>query len=148
MSAIRAELLSGRVLRLARRSPDDLYIEDRRSPQMEDFRLGSNELKEAAAKKCGQLSVYDEQVTTARQARALMTKPSGYPWGFHLAVEAILNVGFDLHVFRDPNPNGDMRDGMEGHCVIENVWSEDEDRMQDIRAELMRIAQPIDEAIA
>lgn len=40
-----------------------------------------------------------------------------------------------------------MRDGMEGHCVIENVWSEGEDRMQDIRAELMRIAQPIEEAI-
>jgi hypothetical protein len=148
MSALRPELRSGRVLRLARRSPDDLYIEDRLSPQMEDFRLASNELKEAAAIKCGQLSVYDRQITTAEQARALMSKPSKYPWGFHLSVEAILNdVGFDLHVFRDPNPNGDMREGAQGHCVIENVWSEDEDRMQDIRAELMRIAQPVEEAI-
>jgi hypothetical protein len=114
---------------------------------MEDFKLGSSDLKEAAATRCGQLSVYDRQITTAEQARALMGKPAKYPWGFNLAVEAILGIGYDLHVFRDPNPGGERRDGAEGHCIIENVWSESEDTMQDIRAELMRIAQPIEEAI-
>ncbi len=147
MSGTRPELTAGLVLRLARRRADELFIENMRSPQAQDFTLGSRELKEAALKRCGQLSVYDREITSAAQARALMTKPGGYPWGFHLSVEAILNIAFDLHVFRDPNPDGDMREGAEGHCVIENVWSPDEDRMQDIRAELMRIAQPIDEAI-
>ena len=147
MSGTRPELTAGLVLRLARRRAEELFIENMRSPQAQDFTLGSRELKEAALRRCGQLSVYDRAITTAAQARALMAKPGGYPWGFHLSVEAILNVGFDLHVFRDPNPEGDMREGAEGHCVIENVWSPDEDRMQDIRAEVMRIAQPIDEAI-
>lgn len=148
MSADRPELIAGSVLRLGRRTEDELFIADKRSPQAQDFTLASKEAAEAALRKVGQLSVYDSEQTTPAQARALMEKPEKYRLVFTLDVARIRETEFDLHVWRDPNPNGDRRAGAEGHCVIENVWSADPDRVRAIRADLMRFAGPVGEPIA
>ncbi len=147
MAADRPELIAGNVLRLGRRAVDEIFIADKRSPQAQDFKLASKEEAEAVQRKLGQLSVYDSDLTNPARARALMEKPEKYRLVFTLDVARIRETEFDLHVWRDPNPDGDRRLGADAHCVIENVWSADPIRVKDIRADLMRIAGPAGEPI-
>lgn len=148
MSAHRPEMTAGVVLRLARRPLEYQFVGDPMSAQAEDFKLATNDLEVAQGKKCGSLSVYDADITTPAKARALMTKPGKYRAVFRIDVAAIVGNGeFDLHVYRDPNPDGDMRPGAEGHCLLGNVWSAEPERMQTIRALLIKIAGVADDIV-
>ncbi len=94
-------------------------------PMPDDFMPKSRDKAEAKAKGIDpMISVFDEELTTLEQAKAILGQPSA---GFGLAVECLRELkppGDDrpLKVVRDPleGPSAGMP-GADGHCGIQGL---------------------------
>ena len=142
MAADRSEVFEGVVLRLGRRSEEELFYASGRVPIPDDFNLGSDEKAEASRTNFAQLTVWDERLTTPEQATEFLSPNYRLPLWLSVAdIRDILEsqaTQQSLRVFRDPEKR--PLPGAEGHCNIENVWPSKAD-FRRIRADLVAIAK-------
>jgi hypothetical protein len=114
---------------------------DGQAPDSGDFLLNSTERERAEnGDHVGALSVWDRVRTKPEEAYAFFLEPHGTRLILDIDVEEIrkiprkLRLPFDLHVFRDPLTCEQA--GADGHCAVENVWSEDDQIRKKIRRAL------------
>ncbi len=142
MGADRPEVFDGVVLRIGRRSEEQLFYAAGRVPIPDDFNLGSDEKAEAERRNYAELSVWDERLTTPIQAREFLSPNHRLPLWLSVAqIREILESPVTkqtLHVFRDPEER--PLPGADGHCIVENVWPSKAD-FRRIRADLVTIAR-------
>jgi hypothetical protein len=132
----REELTDGTVFRLGRRDVGDAFYADGIVPDVDDFLLSTADNERVVQMKVGSLSVWDAARTTPAEANAFLPpRTRAVLW---LGVSDVRRLPYDLRVFREPLPEN--RPGAEGHCVIENVWSDDKRLRKQIRADLVEIA--------
>jgi hypothetical protein len=132
----REELADGTVFRLGRRDVNDAFYVDGIVPDVDDFLLSTADNERVQQMKVGSLSVWDAALTTPAEANAFLpARTRAVLW---LAVSDVRSLPYDLRVFREPLQEGQA--GAEGHCVIENVWSDDKRLRKQIRADLVEIA--------
>jgi hypothetical protein len=141
MSA-RAELLDGIIIRLGRRDvaqwhfPNGLLVPDR-----DDFGLSDAEKAEAQQPSgCGALSVWDVELTAPEQASRFLDKPKARIV-LTLEVPRILALTHDLHIVRKPEER--PLPGADGHCLLQDVWSNDRRIRQAIQSDLVNLSKPI-----
>lgn len=136
MSGVDDELTEGIVFRFGVRRAEDMFYAEYRRPLVIDFDLGSDETAEARKQHFASLSVWDEARTTVDQAREFISPERRLPlW---LSVADIRALQHDLKVVRAPHAK--ELPGREGHCDIQNVWSDDKLTRRKIRADLRDIA--------
>jgi hypothetical protein len=142
-------LYTGVVLRLGRRSEQELFYADGRVPIPDDFNLGTNEKAEAERRHFAQLSVWSEELTSPEEARQFLSPNYRLPLWLSVAdIREIVEseeTQQTLRVFRDPEPR--TLPGANGHSVIENVWPSKSD-FRRIRADLVAIARSSRDEIA
>src|SRR6266446_876047 len=139
----RLELTSGVVIRLPSREIENEFNTDRLVPDAGDFALSTEEEERARnGDGVGALSVWDRDLTTPEQAYAFLTPRTRLTLDLDvrriLEIPSKLGLPFSLHVFRDPEPR-DLP-GADGHCTIENVWSDRQTRKK-IRGALAALAK-------
>lgn len=137
MACDRPKLESCIVIRLGRRDVTEIFHAAEPVPDMDDFVLSSVERQEAEREKVAALSVFDSRKATAEQAAEILAPKRRV--ALRLDVDAIGRLPYDLHVCSDPLKN-DPRPGAGAHALIENVWSDDDEVREDIRAELVVLA--------
>src|SRR6266487_495851 len=124
MSADQPELFTGVVLRLGRRSEQELFYPHGRVAIPDDFNLGSHEKTEAERDNFAQLTVWDESLTTPDEARHFLSP--NYRLPLWLSVNDIREILESketqrrLRIFREPETR--PLPGADGHCNVENVW--------------------------
>lgn len=142
MAAERPELFAGVVLRLGRRSEEELFYAAGRVPIPDDFNLGSDEKAEASRLNFAQLTVWDERLTTPDQAREFLHPNYRLPLWLSVAdIRRILESSATqqtLRVFSDPETR--PLPGADGHCNVGNIWPSKADYRR-IRADLVGIAR-------
>jgi hypothetical protein len=143
MGAERPEVFDGVVLRIGRRSEEQLFYAAGRVPLPDDFNLGSDEkAQQAERRNYAQLSVWDERLTTPSEAREFLSPNYRLPlWLSVAGIREILESSATrqtLPVFRDPEER--PLPGAGGHCIVENVWPSKAD-FRRIRADLVAIAK-------
>jgi hypothetical protein len=132
----RAELTEGTVFRLGRRDAGDAFYSDGVVPDVDDFLLSTADNERVQQMKVGSLSVWDAALTTPAEANAFLPPRSrAVLW---LDIADIRGLPYGLHVYREPLP--EQRPGAAGHCVIENVWSEDKRSRKQTRVDLVDLA--------
>lgn len=152
MSESRAEITEGVVMRLPPREIENELNIDGHAPNPGDFALSSTEKKQAEdgdenGGHIGSLSVWDRGRTKPEEAYGFFKEPCVTRLILDINVEKILEIPkklelpIDLHVFRDPLKS--EKDGADGHCALENVWSNDRQIRKKIRLQLAVVSSVV-----